>query len=190
MKYSSTSSKPIGSVKYVILFLFCSITIISCTRKYRNTVVEKELKSFLGSTIIFPENISITFEEITSSRDFVLISYIDSTDCTPCALKHIEVYKFYKDQLKNQFNTEILLLIQNNDEEGVKKMLSDIGVPFPFLLDIEKKFKSINNIPDNPTYQTLIVDEQRKIIWIGSPVENKKTWELYQKMMAKLSSKK
>jgi hypothetical protein len=142
----------------------------------------------IGKTIIFPDDMNDLWKSKTEKYNYTLILYVDSTDCTPCSLNDVSLFKQYEDQLRNQFNTEILLVIQNIDYDYVNTVLSNINIYYPFILDISKEFKTINKIPDIHKYQTFLINKEKEIIWIGSPVINKNLWNLFTQAMQILNT--
>jgi hypothetical protein len=164
----------------VCIWIFLAM---SCGGNLRKENIDPTAKALLGKTLVFSGNEESNYIRQTENSKYTLVSYIDSSDCTPCALQRIDVYKLYKDQLKNQFYTDILLIVQNTDRDAIENLLSEMSIRFPFLLDPEKKFKTENGIPDKPIYQTFIINEKKEIIWVGSPVETKESWTVYKKMM-------
>jgi hypothetical protein len=134
--------------------------------------------------IVFSGIIQNDIEQYMQKYKYMVVIYIDSTTCTPCSLNHLILWKKHRKELEYN-NTGILLVIQNSDEQEIVNTLESIEVTFPFIIDKERKFK-VKNIEvfsiiaqDN----TFVMDKDKNVIFIGSPIADEKKWKSFIKLV-------
>ena len=108
---------------------------------------------FLGKELIFNPQGETVVDSLLREHDYLLVSYMDSTDCTPCSMDKFHVTQAHYKDLQEY----------------------DIAVVF-----IKKEFKSDNNLLANPLYHDFIISSTRKIIWISNPFFDSHTWKYCQ----------
>lgn len=163
---------------YILIILFCS-----CQNKAKNTV--SDLKDFLGRTLYIPEQLENQFIKQPYKFKNNLIITIYPKDCTACALENVSMYKLYIDTLK-AFNTGISLLSHKDNKEKIEVALKDLKIDFPIIYYDNNEFVTKNNLMKNTLLNTFVINNEKKIIWIGSPIATERTWNLFSKMMKKL----
>jgi peroxiredoxin len=157
-----------------LLLIFC----YGCKQEDRNV---SELKQFLGSEVYVPENILTNF-----SRDnkYHLIMYIDTNECMPCHLEKIKLFKYYKNDFE-KYQTEIILIAEENDKKSqLLSLLRDMKIDYPLLFSPDHQFLERNRtIRSNSFCRTFVIDNDKKVIWIGNPILSAETIGRYREMM-------
>jgi hypothetical protein len=156
----------------VILVLFI-VFLISC---------KQELK------VIFPENVERT-ETYIQSHEYMIIIYINPGECTSCSMNQLIPWKLYGNTL-NKHNTSILLVLHNTDEQKVNEILKSLEIQFPVVFDKEGKFRIANDKIFRVAHNDIfVIDKNKNVIFIGSPIANEKQWREFIKV-AKLQKNK
>ena len=80
----------------ILSLMFCTIVLLSCGKKKN---VYPELEAFIGKEIIFSDKNFNTVGNKAFKDQFLLISYVDSGNCTPCSLEKMQYMKTNKRRL-------------------------------------------------------------------------------------------
>lgn len=143
---------------------------------------EKEIKQFLGSTVVLPDELVQSLSEGQST--YHLVMYLDSADCVPCSLEKITTLNYYKDDFE-KFNTDIVLVVEEDEnQQFITDFFTEMKIPYSLFFDRDDYLLSHNPIiSKNPLCHAFITDKDRKVIWVGYPHANAETLERYKKMM-------
>ena len=125
----------------------------------------------------------IEFNKHINSNENLLVIIIKSEDCHECALKNINMYKYY-DQDFSTYRTKILLVTERNNEKEITMLLESMSINYPVVYDDNNEFVNKNKFV-NPLLYTFAINKKKEIIWIGSPITDDKTWHLFCKQMQK-----
>ena len=172
-----------------IIGLFILLTLISCNSR------KKELRQLVdewtNKEILFPEGM----ETRVSGRDtacpelfaspYKILNYIDTSGCTECRLKlqEWEMLRQEAESLHLPVTFIFVAWVKNYDElETIQHMLHS---NLPFLYDREGKLQQLNHFPDNPAFQTFLLDSDNRVQAIGNPLENDRLWELYRQIITR-----
>jgi hypothetical protein len=123
----------------------------------------------------------IDIEQYTQNTEYTVIVYVDSTSgCTPCAFRHLNMWKAYQKTL-NKYNADILLVINHSDKQLVIEILKSIGV-FQFVFDKRSKFKIVNYTIFRDAFDgVFVIDKNKNVVFTGSPIVNEETWKSFIK---------
>ena len=166
----------------ILLFFFC---LISCDDS-RQQKIACLLQEWTGKEIIFPSN-SITMllktDTIPFSKpktQYVIVSYIDSIGCTNCKLR-LPVWEAFINQLYSICPGKVstLLFLHPKDREELIHILERDKFSYPICIDEKDSFNKLNQFPTDMIFQTFLLDENNKVLAIGSPIHNPKIRELY-----------
>jgi hypothetical protein len=125
-------------------------------------------------TVVLPDNIPVEMEQYVQNHKYTVMIYVDSTDCTPCSFKYlVPWYPLQTECEKNGIG--VLLIIRNSDERAVIHTLESIGT-FHFIFDKGGKFKANNKIFKIAKDNIFVMDKNREVIFIDSPIKDKQTW--------------
>ena len=132
-----------------------------------------------------PDSMIQFINRYIEENNYIVILYIDSAGCTPCSLQPIAYWKFRQNEM-DKFGINILLIIQNSDHNMIKSLLDGLGMSYPVVFDDHGEFKQRNKFSDN----TIIINQDKRVIWMGSPVEDYREWGDFIEMMELLEMKK
>ena len=119
------------------------------------------------------------------SKNYTIICYIDSANCTTCSMQWLQLWVAYMDELK-EMNTGITLVVNNSDEEAVRDALDQLLLHFPVTFDTSSTFKQNNKLL--LTQQSVFaVNKKKEVVWLGLPIESEKTWNQFCKTIKHLS---
>jgi len=122
------------------------------------------------------------------ANDFTIICYIDSSNCSVCAMQWLIGWSARADELKNM-NTNIMLIARNSDEEAVHDALEQLHLTFPLTFDPFYTIKQNNAIIMNQ-HAVFAVNKEKEVVWLGLPIANEKTWNLFCKTIRQLLKSK
>ncbi len=167
----------------ILLINICSVILFLCNACYHKAEdADKVLTEFLGSTIRFPGPMEDSLKNYSDKN--LLIIVIDSTDCTSCTLQNVDMLKLYKEKFI-EFNTGILIIAQRKDK-NVKSILDNMGIDFPIFYD-DSEFILKNKLMYNSLLHTFLINREKKVIWVGSPIRTENSWNLFCQMMKKIA---
>lgn len=133
--------------------------------------------------IVFPNVVQPDIEQYMQKQKYMVVVYVDSSECTPCSLNHLSLWKKHQNELK-QNETGILLIIHNSDENIVINILKDKKISFHFMIDRERRFKYKNREAFVPSYDnTFVMDRNRNVIFSGSPIATEEKWKSFIKLV-------
>lgn len=168
----------------IMLFALCFQSCDSKKQEAKSVVEEWNQKE-----IIIPKNLSFkslgqdtVCSSILSSRFKVLV-YIDSMGCIACKLKLLE-WKALIDTCKlKAYDIGFLFIVQSNKYIVFEENLSIYNFSYPIVYDPEGVFNKLNKFPKEDKYRTFLLDEKNRVIFIGSPITNKKIRTLYETVL-------
>lgn len=160
---------------YICLVCSLFILLISCSFTPKDSP-----QSFIGKKLIVDKNWDSTFDSIFLQKELVLVSYVDSNECTPCALERFQYIQANSHKLEES-NIATILIFWGSPQKDIMDFLTRYHNAYPIIWDINKTFKTTNHVLNNPVFQDFIIDSTRKIRWIGYPFFDKETWECCKK---------
>lgn len=119
------------------------------------------------------------------NNNITVFCYIDSADCTVCSMQWLNLWLHYLNELK-KYDTGIALIVNNTDEYVVKNYLTHLQLDFPVVFDKSSMIKQKNAIVLNH-HSIFAVNENKEVVWLGSPIKNEDTWNLFIKMLQRHS---
>lgn len=61
---------------------------------------------------------------------------------------------------------------------------------FPIFFDPDGIFETTNRLPANPLLRIFLLNQDNQVIFIGAPIQNEKSWTLFEKTMQRLIANK
>jgi len=168
----------------IMLFALCFQSCDSKKQEAKSVVEEWNQKE-----IIIPKNLRFKSlgqdticSSILSSRFKVLV-YIDSMGCIACKLKLLE-WKALIDTCKlKAYDVGFLFVVQSNKYNVFEENLSIHNFSYPIIYDPKGVFNKLNQFPKKDKYRTFLLDEKNRVIFIGSPITNKKIRKSYTEIL-------
>lgn len=177
--------------KYLISIIF--IMVFSCKEKPKNEGIANELKAFYGQPVTFPGRLKSVsgqfpdFKDFTGQKSYKIIAYVDSAACTPCTLQPFTLWKNFTGKLE-ELDTELIIILKSDRSHEIREILEYHDIHFPVFTDAEGQLKVLNRLPDNPLLHTFLLDKNNHVAFVGSPIQNEKSWLLFQKVIHRLNS--
>ena len=113
---------------------------------------------------------------------YKLVVFIDSTECSSCALENMHEWDSYvhlSDSLKNKFNIDFIISPKPTEVELAKIKILAENFKHAIYIDAQNAFQKANPIiPTDKMYHTFLLDKENKIILVGNPIHNKKIHQL------------
>ena len=111
---------------------------------------------------------------------YKILTYIDTTGCTACRLKLFDWKLFIKEL--NTFSEDIafLFVIHSKNYQEFEDIQKANKFIYPVFYDYNANLKNINNFPNDPNFQTFLLDQNNKVLIIGNPVTNNNIRQLYE----------
>lgn len=178
-----------------ILALFMVINLWGCGRQSKEDKLSSEMKAFYGKKILFTDNLfrnkgddSLAMNPI-QHIPYKIVAYIDSVGCTPCALEKLTLWEKYIPRLE-QWNVSLLFIVRNSNIGEVEQVVQEFRIPFPIFFDPGGLFETTNRLPANPLFRIFLLNQDNQVIFIGAPIQNEKSWTLFEKTMQRLIANK
>jgi hypothetical protein len=165
------------------------LSVFSCNEhiKYRKTV--STLENLLGKSICFTNrnvyhiNLKDTvFEDKNTFRN-TIVAYFHPLDCEVCVWKLDEWYLKRKEILLYNKNVDFKFIIQSRNYSDVSHYVMHAMPDIPLIYDSTGIFITHNELPEEQKYHTFLLDKDKKIILVGSPIGNDKLWNMYKEII-------
>ena len=163
-------------------FVFCFV-ILSCQNKKDDVI--KEYSKWMQIEIKFPDTVVFVKDifdtvQVDYNKRLKIVTYNDSAGCLNCKLALSRWIDFigHIDSLTS--NEVVFINIVNIRKMSVlKDVVYGNRFHYPLFIDAEDKFNKLNKLPDESQFRTFLLDENNKVILIGTPVSNSKIRDLY-----------
>ena len=171
------------------IFLIISIVVLcSCGNKREHEIISL-LKKWNNKEIIFPNDAIFTIcgrdtVPMPVSKDFKVISFVDSTGCTSCKLK-LDEWKHFISMVDSTCSRDVAFLFYLNPKNvlELKFLFERYNFEYPVCIDVHNVFCQLNSLPELTEFQTFLLDQENKVVAIGNPIHNPKIKELYLKII-------
>ena len=174
------------------LFLILFVFVMFCACKTNNRDKVEEYKSFVAKYmdqyIYLPDTIlpirvatngNTNYLALKNANKFKIITSIDGS-CHVC----LEQLEEWNGIVQECDSTVIFLCFLNAfDNMTMEMLLEKKSYNFPLIFDYEHSFLKENNISIHQEIKTFLLDNNNKVLLVGSPIENPKMWDLYKKRM-------
>ena len=169
-------------------YIFILMILFSCNF----TSFEKQLTNFAGTEIIFPDSLQASFKGLDtmiciSDAPMKMVVWYDSVGCSSCRIQHIHEWNeivFYANKIGDVFDPVFIFSPKASDLHGIRIALRTVGFEYPVYIDNGNFFSKNNpHIPSNKRMHTFLLDENNKVVLVGSPVRNEPLWELYKEQI-------
>lgn len=164
-------------IKKTIWISLFGIIIFSCISEKKNPI-EKQALSMLNQKISFD---NFDYKDSSKLSSNLIIYYLDSTQCTPCALENILLWRKFKKELKEN---DLNIIVISNDVR-IYPLAKDMGIEYSILLDTANVFKTKYIKSEDLKLYTFVIDTNKKVIWIGNPLYDSQSWNMFNKFISK-----
>lgn len=152
------------------------IMVSSCVPSSNKTQDIHTLDIMKGQKIKFPPSMTFVVQGDTVDYDFndcdyKIFCFIDSVDCAICKMNLIGWDQFLADINSHQdLSVNFVMAVNTGNVEEITKQIEKYHFNYPISIDNHCLVKSMNHIPENPIYQTFLLDENDNIVIIGNPL--------------------
>lgn len=150
------------------------------------------VKNWIGKEIKIPQQYFTILGKDSIKKlatpSYTIINFVDSTNCVSCKMQTIEWNMFLKEIQLYSSNVSILTYVQPKNVEEInflKWQIRGNDFRYPVCFDIDAKIQKENNLPLDENFHTLLLDAHRKILLVGSPINNPVIKELYIRILSK-----
>lgn len=127
-----------------------------------------------------------TLERIgISSVKFNYVHYVDSSQCSPCALDRMYYWnKLVDEYSKKGINFVFIIEPKKEQLEDVHLSIESSGLRNPVYVDSLYAFKKQNPfLPEEQMYHSLLLNKNGKIVLVGNPMENENIKQIWNKLI-------
>ena len=163
----------------LILLIILSIFINSCVC---DTQEFSELNDIYGTKISL-------CSDWDSKSGLKLISYIDSTECLPCVVRNVQIWRDLDEILFSKYNIPITFVVAPKfyDSNKDAELLCFIENSYPLYSDSNNVFRHKYLFLKNNVYRTFLVNDNNEIILVGSPILSDELFAIYKKRIKRYS---
>ena len=173
-----------------LIYLFLCAILSSCGSSSKR--IEEDVEQLYSSSINIPIHQMLRFDshssvpEVMRSMGFKMVVFTDSTECSSCAIGHLNAWEPILDSLMTfpEYNETVFIFAPSKtDCSKVEKELRYSDFKYPVYLDTCNIFAEVNNIPINRMMHTFLIDKESRVILVGNPLSNPKIQELLFKVL-------
>ena len=165
----------------VFLFLFLSFC-CSCVEQIRTksnqNKIARTIEELYNQEFILPDTLTVLHlgqkENIYSKTHLecpVKIVTILNTDCRNCTISELIYWDSFKQELEHAEGLMILVVVLGENEYVENVLIPELNINIPVVLDIKKEFLK-NSFLSNDMFNTVLVDDENKVILIGNSANN------------------
>lgn len=182
----------------VILALALMLSCETEKNKLQRALVELQGKEF-----VFPSDTDVelysnvagqdkdSLSKIMMASKAKILVYVDSTGCSSCKLniydwmlKMAEIGRLVPDP--QDVSLLVYFWLPKQAKFHIRQSLAQADFRYPVFFDPTNSIARLNNLPGNELFHVLLLDNDNKIMLIGSPQGNAKMWDLYKDQIAEL----
>lgn len=172
-------------MKRYILFIPILLIFFSCISQQERA--EDIVNKWLHQEIKLSDSINTQQDslwQLMLNKDFKLLTIIDTNSCTGCRLRLYEWNRYIKEIDTINPHVAFLFVVHAKDYTVVDVIKKQNKFTYPIFYDYKNKVGQLNNFPQNPRFQTFLLDKNNKIILLGNPIGNHRMWKLYKKILS------
>lgn len=128
------------------------------------------------------------------SSYYKLIVYTDSSQCASCKIRSMRNWNPFEERLKSSRSNVKLFFIFHpafRDRQTLSFVMR-VMPPSGFVyVDTANCFARLNpQMPDNPSMHTFLLDEENKVLLVGSPLDNPDVEEIFWRIVTEKRAEK
>ena len=171
-----------------ILFLLAGVVLECCTSE------KKQIKDNLELMTSTPINLSLDKMEarrnplVKSDSKFKMVVYVDSSECSPCALSHLRFWNpLIKEARQKKISIDYIFILAPKMQEmpDVDLELEVTDLPASIYVDTAFVFKKANSfLPKDKKYHSFLLNKNSKVIFVGNPLGSDKLEKIYKQKIS------
>ena len=172
--------------------VFCIVLITS----YGNQQLRKDMRAFMDSQIVFPNEVVMVKEgrylstRITCDKP-LLVLFHGKEECSSCVINHL-----YEDLsgIENVVKTgkcDIVILFSPVQDEmlDIQEQIRDLKFPFPVYVDLYGDFYRLNaNFPSDKRFHSFLLGKDGHPKFVGNPFEGESLMLVFEKVLKKIDN--
>lgn len=167
--------------------LFCILVLINgCKENNRKKEITKIVQEWQNKEVVFPADLVFTKHgrdtvsyELPHSSHKILV-YVDSVGCTSCKLQLHKWKELIQEVDSLTYGTvPVIFVFHPKDLREISYLLKKDGIDIPLCIDVEDELNAINRFPSHQEFQTFLLNDENKVVFIGNPVHNLRVKEMY-----------
>ena len=175
------------SILFLLLLLFAATFFSSCKKDRRLHEIAQILQEWQGKEILFPENIIFTIHGIDTVAYEIPLSphkivvYIDSVGCMSCRF-HFDRWNRLIAEIDSLTNATVPVLFFFHaaaNPRNITRHLQMDSLNIPVVFDFQDELNALNRFPTHQEFQTFLLDEDNRVVFIGNPINNFAIRELF-----------
>ncbi len=131
---------------------------------------------------------SSRFPVSDTKKDYTMVVYVDSTQCTPCFINRLTDWNEFVSFEKNKkYSVDFVFILETSPDmmESTVGNLEKSTFRHPVYIDSKCSFRKENpHIPQGIMYHTFLLDKENKVIMVGNPCTSKEIKELFLKCVS------
>lgn len=120
-----------------------------------------------------------------ADADFTILTYVDSIGCTKCKMK-LPIWKEFLGSLDSIADSDVrfLMVVNSSDFKELQYIFKSNAFEYPVFADVENLVDKANNLPEETAFRTFLLDRNKKVVAIGSPVYSTQMGKLYKSIIS------
>ena len=163
-----------------ISIFFLTGLFIGCKENKQKKEITRIVTEWQNKEVVFPAGLVFTKHgrdtveyELPHSSHKILV-YVDSIGCTSCKLQLHKWKEFIE-----EVDVPVIFVFHPKDLREISYLLKRDGIDIPVCIDVEDKLNAMNRFPSHQEFQTFLLDDENKVVFIGNPVHNLRVKEMY-----------
>ena len=161
------------------------LILCSCTESRKKQYTDL-LQEWMDREIQIPDNPVFTVlardtVDFPMQEDYKILTYVDSVGCLSCKLQLDRWKELMEDG--GFSGVDFLFFFSPEKMRDIVGTLRAEGFTHPVCIDRDNRLNRLNHFPAGPTFQTLLLDKDNRVLAVGNPVHNPKVKELYLKII-------
>lgn len=174
-------------VAFLLSCLF--LMILTCCKSEKDQVRShvEEMKAKPISLCLDKMECRLNPIEGKRSRTYRMVVYVDSAECSSCALGKLRFWNpLIQEAQDKKIDIDYIFILAPKPEsmDDINMELEITDLQSSLYLDTAYVFKKHNPvIPKDTKYHSFLLDKESKIVFIGSPIDNEKIKNVYNRAL-------
>lgn len=173
------------SISYIPL-LAIMLAIASC--KSDKDRMAEIVEAWQGKEIEFPEVMTDFMSGDTidiSDADYTIFTYVDSVGCTGCKMR-LQLWREFLNSLDSISNSDVrfVMVADGADRQDLNYLTKRDRFEHPIYVDDDHYVGQRYTFPEKVALQTFLLDKDRKVMSIGSPVYSPEIERMYKEIIS------
>ncbi|MBD5286963.1 MAG: DUF1573 domain-containing protein [Bacteroides sp.] len=174
-------------MRYFIILPLAILLVLSACKSDSDRMADI-VEEWQGREIVFPEVMTDfqTGDTIDlSDADFTIFTYVDSVGCTECKMR-LQVWREFLNSLDSISNSDVrfMMMVDGADTQDFNYLVKRHGFEYPICVDTDHFMAQKYTFPDKVALQTFLLDKDRKVMSIGSPVYSAEIERMYKEIIS------